>query len=66
MDGIRNGFTSEDVSFFYNARLLGMSFAVDLRVKVPHLKTRGIEPAYIPASERPAALKERGVLVGVP
>lgn len=37
------GFSSEDTSFFWAARQAGFKFAVDLRVKVPHLKLRAIE-----------------------
>ncbi len=61
-DQVQNEFTSEDTSFFYNARELGMKCAVDLRVKVPHLKLRAIEPAFIPESQKVQALEARGVL----
>ena len=47
-DDVNFGFTSEDTSFFWNARQLGLKFAVDLRVKVPHVKFRKIEPQYVP------------------
>lgn len=40
---LRYGFSSEDTSFFWAARQAGFKFAVDLRVKVPHLKLRAIE-----------------------
>jgi hypothetical protein len=39
-----DGFTGEDASFFYRGREAGMKFAVDLRVKVKHIKPRAIEP----------------------
>ena len=41
---VKFGFTSEDTSFFWNARQAGLKFAVDIRVKVPHYKYRAIEP----------------------
>ena len=47
-DDVNFGFTSEDTSFFWNARQMGMKFAVDARVKVPHVKYRKIEPQYVP------------------
>jgi hypothetical protein len=51
-DDLKWSFTSEDTSFFYRAHEAGLKFAVDLRVKVPHLKVRAIEPQYLPESER--------------
>ena len=45
------GFTSEDTTFFYRAHKAGIKFAVDLRVKVPHVKVRGIEP-FLSGKER--------------
>ena len=44
--GGRAKFTGEDISFFANAHEAGMQFAVDLRVRVPHLKLRAIEPIF--------------------
>ena len=46
------GFTSEDTTWFRRAHEAGLKFAVDLRVKVPHLKLRAIEPQIIPAEYR--------------
>jgi hypothetical protein len=49
---VNYGFTGEDTSFFINAHKAGVKFAVDIRVKVPHVKWRAIEPAFVPG--RPA------------
>jgi hypothetical protein len=49
---VKDGFTSEDTSFFLNAARAGVKCAVDIRAKVPHVKWRAIEPQYIPLSER--------------
>ena len=38
------GMSGEDVAFFIHAREKGLKFAVDRRVKVPHLKLRCAEP----------------------
>lgn len=38
------GYAGEDVSFFMHAAEAGLRFAVDRRVKVPHLKLRCAEP----------------------
>ena len=62
MPKIRRGFTSEDTSFFYCARQLGVKCAVDGRVKVPHVKLRAIEPDYIPESQKPQALAARAIV----
>lgn len=48
----RRGFTSEDTTWFRKAFEAGYKFAVDLTVKVPHLKLRGIEPQILPAKDR--------------
>lgn len=54
------GFTSEDTTFFYRAHQAGIKSAVDLRVKVPHLKLRAIEPQILPAAEREQVLRFLG------
>ncbi len=41
---VNYGFTGEDTSFFINAHKAGIKFAVDLRVKVPHVKWKALEP----------------------
>lgn len=43
---INYGFSGEDTAFFWRARQLGMKFAVDVRVQVPHVKWRVIEPIW--------------------
>lgn len=63
-DDVKFGFVSEDASFFWRARQAGLKFAVDLRVKVPHLKVRAIEPEWIPQSKF-EQLKEEKENVGV-
>lgn len=55
----KRGFTSEDTTFFYRAQQAGLKSAVDLRVKVPHLKVRAIEP-YLSAKERQTILDAMG------
>lgn len=45
---VQFGFTSEDAAFFWRAKEAGLQFAVDLRVKVPHVKWRAIEPQWVP------------------
>lgn len=55
----RRGFTSEDTTFFYRAHQAGLKSAVDLRVKVPHLKVRAIEP-YLSDNERQTILDAMG------
>jgi hypothetical protein len=52
LDATQNGMTSEDTSFFIRAHELGLKFAVDIRVRVPHIKWRGITPQYVPERER--------------
>ncbi len=52
LDNTAMGMTSEDTSFFIRAHELGLKFAVDIRVRVQHVKWRGIQPQYIPESER--------------
>lgn len=44
-DDINYKFSGEDTAFFWRARQAGMNFAVDLRVQVPHVKWRAIEPS---------------------
>ena len=44
---VKFGFTGEDTSFFVNAHEKGVKFGVDVRVKVPHVKWRAIEPAFV-------------------
>lgn len=56
------GFTSEDTTFFYRAHQAGIKGAVDLRVMVPHLKLRGIQPQILPASEREKVLEYMAAL----
>ncbi len=58
------GFTSEDTTFFYRAHEAGMKFGVDMRVKVPHLKLRAIEPQYLPGVKRAEVLKAQGKTLG--
>jgi len=41
------GVSGEDAGFFYRARAKGLKFAVDRRVKVPHLKMGFAEPASL-------------------
>jgi hypothetical protein len=60
LDSTAIGMTSEDTSFFLRAHELGITFAVDIRVRVPHMKWRGITPQYVPESERLKAMKTQG------
>ncbi len=53
-EDINFGFSGEDTAFFWRAREAGMNFAVDFRVKVPHVKWRAIEPVFTGASEAAA------------
>jgi len=48
----KNGFVSEDAAFFINAAAAGIKSAVDIRVQVPHVKWRAIQPQYVPERER--------------
>lgn len=41
---IKFGFSGEDTAWFYRAKEAGLRFAVDTRVKVPHLKKWAVEP----------------------
>lgn len=59
-EDINYKFSGEDTAFFWRARHAGLNFAVDLRVKVPHVKWRIIEPVF---STAPAAVDSN--LVGV-
>ena len=45
------GMSGEDVAFFFHARDKGLKFAVDRRVKVPHLKLRCAEPTEVTSLE---------------
>jgi hypothetical protein len=45
------GMSGEDVAFFYRGREKGLKFAVDRRVKVPHLKLRCAEPVMATSLE---------------
>jgi len=45
---VNYGFTGEDTAFFINAHKAGIKFGVDIRVKVPHVKWRAIEPQFVP------------------
>jgi hypothetical protein len=63
---VKFGFTSEDTSFFYKAHVAGLKFAVDMRVKVPHLKLRAIEAQYLPGVTREEVLKAQGKRAGIP
>lgn len=44
---LQYGYATEDASYFWRAREMGMKFAVDWRVKVAHEKRRAIEPQVI-------------------
>jgi hypothetical protein len=56
----KDGYTSEDTSFFWNVGELGLKVAVDIRVQVPHIKWRGITPQYVPERERGQVEKVQG------
>lgn len=45
------GMSGEDAAFFFRANAAGLKFAVDRRVKVPHLKLRCAEPVAITSLE---------------
>jgi hypothetical protein len=51
------GFTGEDAAFCWHARRLGVNLAVDLRVKVPHLKLGAFEPDFDFAASTPTTLE---------
>ena len=54
------GMSGEDVAFSIHARERGLKFAVDRRVKVPHLKLRCAEPVAVSSLEgAPVELKEK-------
>ena len=57
---VKYGFTSEDTTFFYRAHQAGLKFAVDMRVKVPHLKLGAIEAQYLPGVKREEVLEAQG------
>lgn len=57
---VKYGFTSEDTAFFLNAAWAGVKCAVDIRVQVPHVKWRAIQPQYVPAGERAAVERNAG------
>jgi len=63
---VKFGFSSEDTTFFYRAHQAGLKFAVDMRVKVPHLKLRAIEVQYLPGVSRQEVLKAQGKTLGIP
>jgi hypothetical protein len=50
MEGLRFGFTGEDVSFCVNARKKGFRIFVDPRVQVPHLKLNPVVPPAVRAA----------------
>jgi hypothetical protein len=60
---VNYGFTGEDTSFFINAHRMGVKFAVDIRIKVPHVKWRAIEPVFVPGA-RPEKSLPQSVAVG--
>jgi hypothetical protein len=62
---VKFGFTSEDTTFFYRAHQAGLKFAVDMRVKVPHLKLRAIEVQYLPGVSRREVLEAQGKTLGL-
>ena len=62
LNACRNAMTSEDTSFFIRAHELGLKFGIDVRVRVPHMKWRGIAPQYVPESERGRVEKLREVV----
>lgn len=50
---IKYKFSGEDTAFFWRARAAGLKFAVDVRVQVPHVKWRVIEPIFnLPKAEK--------------
>lgn len=53
------GMSGEDAAFFFRARQKGCKFAVDRRVKVPHLKLRCAEPVTSASLEAAPARAER-------
>jgi hypothetical protein len=57
-EDINFGFSGEDTAFFWRARHAGFNFAVDLRVKVPHVKWRAIEPVFVGPEVKPAESPE--------
>jgi len=61
---VKFGFTSEDTSFFYRAHQKGLKFAVDMRVKVPHLKLRAIEQQFLLGVSRQQVLEAQGKTLG--
>ena len=61
---VKFGFTSEDASFFYRAHKAGLNSAVDMRVKVPHLKLRAIEQQFLPGVTREQVLDAQGKRFG--
>jgi len=54
-DKFVDGFCSEDAAWFFRCTRQGAKFGVDLRVRVEHMKYRGIKPQYIPQTERAQA-----------
>jgi hypothetical protein len=51
------GMSGEDAAFFFRANAVGLKFAVDRRVKVPHLKLRCAEPVAVTSLENIPAVK---------
>jgi hypothetical protein len=58
-EDVKYKFTGEDTAFFWRAREAGLKFAVDVRVQVPHVKWRVIEPIFnLPKAEKSVELLE--------
>jgi hypothetical protein len=53
------GMSGEDAAFFFRGTEAGLKFAVDRRVKVPHLKLRCAEPVAITSLENIPAVLEK-------
>ena len=54
------GMSGEDAAFFFKANEAGLKFAVDRRVKVPHLKLRCAEPVAVTSLENiPAVVLDK-------
>jgi hypothetical protein len=57
-DDINYKFSGEDTAFFWRARAAGLKFAVDVRVQVPHVKWRVIEPIWNLPGAKPVEVLE--------
>ena len=58
-EDVKYKFTGEDTAFFWRAREAGLKFAVDVRVQVPHVKWRVIEPIFnLPKAEKSVEVLE--------